>query len=179
MLELYHFEPVSNSAKCLIYLHEKGVEFTSRQLIKFRNPVHDELRDVRQLARQGDPGDSDAFRALLERIERIDLAFVYDPLETTPEVSPLPAARAGRVTFGSMNALSKISAPVIQLWGRILTALPDARLLLVAVPDGRTRERITGLFAAQGVASTRLEMHAAMSKAKRDARLDAKRKERS
>jgi glutathione S-transferase len=32
MLELYHFEPVSNSAKCLIYLHEKGVEFTSRQL---------------------------------------------------------------------------------------------------------------------------------------------------
>ena len=32
MLELYHFEPVSNSAKCLIYLHEKGVEFTSHQL---------------------------------------------------------------------------------------------------------------------------------------------------
>ena len=51
----------------------RAIQFTSRQLIKFRNPVHDELRDVRQLARQANPGDSDAFRALLERIERIDL----------------------------------------------------------------------------------------------------------
>jgi len=32
MLELYHFEPVSNSGKCLIYLHEKGVDFVSHQL---------------------------------------------------------------------------------------------------------------------------------------------------
>ena len=32
MLELYHFEPVSNSAKVLIALHEKGVDFVSRQL---------------------------------------------------------------------------------------------------------------------------------------------------
>ena len=32
MLELYHFDPVSNSAKCLIYLHEKGVDFVSHQL---------------------------------------------------------------------------------------------------------------------------------------------------
>jgi predicted O-linked N-acetylglucosamine transferase (SPINDLY family) len=84
---------------------------------------------------------------------------VYCPPVDAPHIGELPAARDGRVTFGSMNALSKISAPVIQLWGRILTALPDARLLLVAVPGGRTRERIARLFAAEGVVSTRLEMH--------------------
>ena len=95
-----------------------------------------------------------------ERLLRLsEVYMVYCPPVDAPHIGELPAARDGRVTFGSMNALSKISAPVIQLWGRILTALPDARLLLVAVPGGRTRERIARLFAAEGVVSTRLEMH--------------------
>lgn len=95
-----------------------------------------------------------------ERLLRLpEVYMVYCPPTNAPPVGDLSAARDGRVTFGSMNALSKISAPVIELWGRILTALPEARLLLVAVPSGRTRERIARLFAAQGVASTRLEMH--------------------
>jgi uncharacterized protein (TIGR04562 family) len=50
----------------------RAIQFTSRQLIKFRNPVHDDLREVRQLARQVD-GSSDSLKALLERIERIEL----------------------------------------------------------------------------------------------------------
>jgi glutathione S-transferase len=32
MLELYHFEPAANSMKPLLCLHEKGVDFVSRQL---------------------------------------------------------------------------------------------------------------------------------------------------
>jgi predicted O-linked N-acetylglucosamine transferase (SPINDLY family) len=88
-----------------------------------------------------------------------EVYMVYGPPTDAPEVGDLPAVRNGFPTFGSMNALSKISAPVVDLWSRILRGLPEARLLLVAVPDGRTRERISGLFAAQGVASTRLEMH--------------------
>ena len=63
------------------------------------------------------------------------------------------------MTFGSMNALSKLSEPVVQLWARILQALPECRLLLVTVPAGRARERIQGLFGAQGIDAVRLEMH--------------------
>lgn len=104
------------------------------------------------------PGRTDHLHS--EKLLRLpEVYMVYCPPADAPPVGVLPAVRDGRVTFGSMNALSKISAPVVQLWGRILTALPEARLLLVAVPGGRTRERITGLFAAQGIASTRLEMH--------------------
>ncbi len=50
----------------------RAIQFTSRQLIKFRNPVHDDLREVRQLARQVD-GSSESLKVLLDRIERIEL----------------------------------------------------------------------------------------------------------
>ncbi|MEN9723899.1 MAG: hypothetical protein RJB38_1885, partial [Pseudomonadota bacterium] len=51
----------------------RAIQFTSRQLIKFRNPVHDELREIRQLGRQVDAGNQDALKTLLERIEKMDL----------------------------------------------------------------------------------------------------------
>lgn len=52
----------------------RAIQFTSRQLIKFKNPVHDDLREVRQLARQVNQSDNEeSLRGLIERIERIDL----------------------------------------------------------------------------------------------------------
>ena len=104
------------------------------------------------------PGMTDHFHA--ERLLRLpEVYMVYCPPADAPPVGDLPAARDGRVTFGSMNALSKLSAPVVQLWARILHALPEAGLLLVTVPAGRTRERLAGLFAAHGIDVARLEMH--------------------
>jgi uncharacterized protein (TIGR04562 family) len=50
----------------------RAIQFTCRQLIKFKNPVHDDLRDVRQLARQIE-GGAETVKALLDRIDRIDL----------------------------------------------------------------------------------------------------------
>lgn len=51
----------------------RAIQFTCRQLIKFKNPVHDDLRDIRQLVKQLDGTDTDAVKALVERVERIDL----------------------------------------------------------------------------------------------------------
>jgi len=51
----------------------RAIQFTCRQLIKFKNPVHDDLRDIRQLVKQLDGSDTDAVKALVERVERIDL----------------------------------------------------------------------------------------------------------
>jgi predicted O-linked N-acetylglucosamine transferase (SPINDLY family) len=54
----------------------------------------------------------------------------YSPPAYAPPVSPLPMLEHGFPTFGCCNNLSKITPVVIETWARILTARPDARLLL-------------------------------------------------
>jgi predicted O-linked N-acetylglucosamine transferase (SPINDLY family) len=48
------------------------------------------------------------------------------------EVNPLPAMQNGYVTFASFQNLAKINDKVISLWARILHAVPDSRLFLMA-----------------------------------------------
>ena len=45
-------------------------------------------------------------------------------------VAPLPALRNGHVTFGSFQRINKLGDSSLDLWGRILKALPGARLQL-------------------------------------------------
>ncbi len=45
-------------------------------------------------------------------------------------VSALPALENGYITLGCFNHISKLNARVLQLWARILKAIPHARLLL-------------------------------------------------
>ncbi|MFN7685357.1 MAG: TIGR04552 family protein [Oligoflexia bacterium] len=51
----------------------RAIQFTSRQLIKFRNPLHDEIRELKAHVKtmSGDH-ESTAARTLMDRIERID-----------------------------------------------------------------------------------------------------------
>jgi predicted O-linked N-acetylglucosamine transferase (SPINDLY family) len=79
----------------------------------------------------------------------------YQPLVPTPPVSPLPAGRAGAVTFGCLNNFCKVTDPTLAAWARLLRALPAARLLLHAHPGGH-RERVREALARQGVAPDRL-----------------------
>ncbi|NNM51875.1 MAG: tetratricopeptide repeat protein [Pseudomonadales bacterium] len=51
------------------------------------------------------------------------------PHEEVP-VSPLPALEKGYVTLGCFNHISKLNVRALQLWGRILQAIPNARLWL-------------------------------------------------
>src|SRR5438093_1253134 len=55
----------------------------------------------------------------------------YVPPDEAPEVGPLPALEAGRITFGSLHNLAKLNDAVFDLWARVLHGLPSARLLLV------------------------------------------------
>lgn len=52
----------------------RAIQFTCRQLIKFRNPLHDEIRELKSAVKGMDAAvESAAAKSLLERIERIDL----------------------------------------------------------------------------------------------------------
>ena len=81
----------------------------------------------------------------------------YPDPTIAPDVAPLPALSAGHVTFGCLNDFSKINAPVLDLWARILAAAPDSRLILHC-KCGCHRQNVTDRFAAAGVDASRVEL---------------------
>lgn len=77
-----------------------------------------------------------------------------------PPVAPLPMLARGAPTLGSFNHLAKLSDATVALWSRLLLALPEARLVLCAIPllEAATRERTLARFVAHGVAPERIEL---------------------
>ena len=106
------------------------------------------------------PGLTDQFHS--ERLIRLPRVFCcFLPQADAPAVGPLPLASAGRVTFGSFNNLAKVTPEVIELWGRVLLAVPGSRLLLKCRPltDPEVCDRIRQGFRNAGVEPERLELH--------------------
>jgi predicted O-linked N-acetylglucosamine transferase (SPINDLY family) len=96
-----------------------------------------------------------------ERLLRLQGGFLcYQPPADLPEVSLLPADRAGHITFGSFNSLAKMTPRVIGLWSRILHAVPGSRLLLKnrTFSDEGVRNRVRDMFVAHGIDARRLEL---------------------
>lgn len=95
-----------------------------------------------------------------ERLERIDLAFVYDPLSPAPDVSPLPATSAGYVTFGSLNQPAKLSLRCLAVWANILGHVPHSRLVLKAkaYQDPAVADRLLAFFADRNIHPDRIDL---------------------
>lgn len=96
-----------------------------------------------------------------ERIVRLPNGYVcYGPPDYAPEVTPLPALRNGRLTFGCFNRLAKLSDETLVLWARVLKAVPKSQLMLntkeLSCPA--LRERVTGRFAGLGIGADRLDL---------------------
>jgi predicted O-linked N-acetylglucosamine transferase (SPINDLY family) len=95
-----------------------------------------------------------------EKSIRLPNAFwCYDPM-SAETVSELPAARNGYVTFGSLNNFCKVGDGVLALWSRLLTAVPDSRLVLLS-PDGIHRRQVLEKL---GVEPARVEFVTRMSR---------------
>ncbi len=54
----------------------------------------------------------------------------FTPPKVDLPVAPLPALSNGMITFGCFQNLSKVGNGVLEVWGNIFAALPDARLRL-------------------------------------------------
>jgi protein O-GlcNAc transferase len=102
------------------------------------------------------PGEDCWFSEKVIRLSKT--RFCYEPIPYAPEVSSLPALKNGYITFGSFNNLAKVTSPVIQLWAKVLNAVPDSRLLLKspAFQNSGSRERFIQQFADAGIAGDRL-----------------------
>jgi protein O-GlcNAc transferase len=73
-----------------------------------------------------------------------------------PPVPPLPAERAGVVTFGCLNGFWKLNDRVLQLWAKVMAATPGSRLILLC-PLGSARQRTTAKMASLGIDAPRIE----------------------
>jgi len=103
-----------------------------------------------------DPPDQGTEAYTEETLRLTNSFWCYDPLTTGPEVSALPALAKGHITFGCLNHFRKVNDGVLRLWARVLSAVPESRLTLLA-PEANVRDRIRSLFEAAGVKPDRIE----------------------
>ncbi len=95
-----------------------------------------------------------------EKLIRMPNGYIsYMPPFYVPEVGPAPLAQNGHITFGCFNNANKINKATIQAWAAILTAVPNARLLLKgSLYEGEEfKQRIQDDFQAQGIDPERLD----------------------
>lgn len=114
--------------------------------------------DFRLCDRYTDPvGVADALHT--ETLIRLpDSQWCYLPAFDVPRV-PVPLRdRPDRVVFGSFNHVSKLSDHCIDLWCRVLHAVPGSVLRLHAAPPGRATEAIRRRFGDRGIEPGRLSI---------------------
>lgn len=105
------------------------------------------------------PADQDTW--FTEKLVRLPhTRFCYEPYPFMPEVSPLPALSRHIVTFGCFNNLAKVNDSVLQLWSRVLDAVPDSRLALqaLALQDAGNRDRFLARARACGINADRIDV---------------------
>lgn len=82
----------------------------------------------------------------------------YRPEPGCPDVNELPALRSGNVVFASLNNLTKVNQTVVNLWSRILTALPQSTLMLGNVAEEAIAQRLIAMFGGAGIGPERLQL---------------------
>ncbi|MBL8672640.1 MAG: hypothetical protein JNK11_18425 [Alphaproteobacteria bacterium] len=105
-----------------------------------------------------------------ERLLRLPAPFLcFRPNPDSPAVTPPPSTGGAPFTFGSFNALHKLTDATVELWAQALAAVPRSRLLLKAhgLDDPRIAAAQRARFAAVGVPSDRVAI-AAFEPAERD-----------
>jgi len=100
--------------------------------------------------------------AYSERSVWIPSYWCYGIPEEAPPVNDLPALSGGHITFTCLNNFSKVSPESLEIWARVLTRVPNARLLLHAHP-GSCRQRVGDALARHGVDPARCTFTANVS----------------
>ena len=96
------------------------------------------------------PGEPRLYTEELVRLPEIFCSFGMP--DDAPDVVNRPAGWSGPITFGSMHKLSKLNDQVLDLWCRILAAVPHSRLLVFRdTLSGAAREHLLSRFAERKI----------------------------
>ncbi|KAK6139823.1 hypothetical protein DH2020_026438 [Rehmannia glutinosa] len=104
--------------------------------------------------------DALADRHVEELVRLPDSFLCYTPSPEAGPVSPAPALSNGFVTFGSFNNLAKITPRVLQVWARILCAVPNSRLIVKCKPFccDSVRQQFLSTLEKLGLESLRVDL---------------------
>ncbi len=96
-----------------------------------------------------------------------DTRLCFTPPDTDLPVAALPGLTNGFVTFGCLQNLAKINDDVLITWGRILAALPHARLRLASkqLNDPTVVAQLQQRLQQYGISPARVSMHGPVSRA--------------
>lgn len=113
-----------------------------------------------------------ARKLFAETIYDLPCAIVIEDLPPGVPRGDLPALKNGYCTFGAFNRTTKMSAASIRIWARILTELPDARLVLKdgGLDSAPIRSSLLAKFSSHGISPDRIEC---LGFSKREAHLAA------
>jgi predicted O-linked N-acetylglucosamine transferase (SPINDLY family) len=102
------------------------------------------------------PGEPVAYT---EELVRLPGAWCCWEPQAAPAVAAAPCLAEGHVTFGSLHNVLKINDDVLDLWARVLLAVPGSRLrILRNTMIEATGDRFLGRLVARGVAADRVEI---------------------
>jgi protein O-GlcNAc transferase len=102
------------------------------------------------------PGAEIGYAETLLRLP--DSLCCYQPAPYMPELEAPAHVRNGFVTLASFNNYNKLTDECLALWARILVALPAARMLFAAMPEGAARADLQSRMAGLGISPDRLTM---------------------
>jgi predicted O-linked N-acetylglucosamine transferase (SPINDLY family) len=105
--------------------------------------------------RMSPPGEEKKW--FTEKLLRLKSYWCYSAAGRSPEVGELAAATKGYVTFGSLNSLAKVNGRVVELWRKVLQAVPDSRLMVHATM-GEENIFAREMFARGGISAERLTL---------------------
>lgn len=94
-----------------------------------------------------------------EKICRLPANAAYEPSSYAPIVQGLPALKNGFVTFGSFNRSGKINSATIDLWCRVMNAVPNSHMFLGGMPQGGIPDFIVDAFEKNGIHRDRLQFY--------------------
>lgn len=84
----------------------------------------------------------------------------YVPSPDAPAIATAPALEHSYITFGSFNRANKLSREVIAGWSALLRAIPQARMVVAAMPSEQFREMLLCWFQEEGITGERLSFRA-------------------
>ena len=95
-----------------------------------------------------------------------DIRICLSPPFPCPDVSELPALKAGYVTFGCFQNLSKIGDNVLELWSTVLAALPGSRVRFQSrqLDNKETAEQFLRRLQSCGIDPARVSLFGASSR---------------
>lgn len=141
-LQLFARRPAPTLVTWLGYPGSTGVEAIGFRLV-------DAITDP------PDQGDRDYYEQLI----RLEHGFLcYAPVDTAPAPVTRPAGK--RIRFGSFNNPAKLSTTTLDVWGRLLSAIPGSELVLKgrSFADSLVREMLLKRFQDRGIATERVAL---------------------